>query len=404
VSVHRKGANWVVRYREGDRNRSRRFGRKGDAERFDIEVSRRRELGVLGSLDGGRVTLDEFVTQTWAPTHGVTLAPKTRKHYASLYDHHIAPTLGPLQLRTIRAEAISRWQADRLAAGAGPTAVRQALDLLGSILQRAVEAERIAANPVRLVRRARLPRRKEVRPLAPAADERMHAAASQRDATLFSVLAYAGLRPGEALALQWDDIRDNTLLIERALSLGEDADTKTTAHRTVRLLAPLRSDLTQWRLASGRPPGNALVFPNHRAAPWTEPAYQSWRRRSFDTARKAAQIDQAAPYTLRHSFASLLLHEGRSVIYVARQLGHDARLTLTRYGHVIDELEDQPQIPAEQAIREARSLSVPRTLAEATNDHTPETKKPRKRGASPDMELGGLEPPTSWVRSRRSPN
>jgi hypothetical protein len=32
----------------------------------------------------------------------------------------------------------------------------------------------------------------------------------------------------------------------------------------------------------------------------------------------------------------LLLHEGRQVICVARQLGHDARLTLTTYGHVID--------------------------------------------------------------------
>ncbi|MDX6702156.1 MAG: hypothetical protein QOF26_2382, partial [Baekduia sp.] len=211
-------------------------------------------------------------------------------------------------------------------------------------------------------------------------------------------------RPGEALALQWGDIRDNTLLIERALSLGEDADTKTTAHRTVRLLAPLRTDLAEWRLASGRPQGTALVFPNHRGAPWTEPAYQSWRRRSFDQARNAADINHATPYILRHSFASLLLHEGRSVIYVARQLGHDARLTLTRYGHVIDELEDQPQIPAEQAIRDARSLSVPRTAEDATNDHTLKTKKPRNGGASSRVELGGLEPPTSWVRSRRSPN
>jgi hypothetical protein len=49
-----------------------------------------------------------------------------------------------------------------------------------------------------------------------------------------------------------------------------------------------------------------------------------------------------------------LLHEGRSVIYVARQLGHDARLTLTRYGHVIDELEDSPGIEAEAAIVKAR--------------------------------------------------
>ena len=40
-------------------------------------------------------------------------------------------------------------------------------------------------------------------------------------------MAYAGLRPGEALALRWTDVRAQTLLIQRALSLGEDADTKT---------------------------------------------------------------------------------------------------------------------------------------------------------------------------------
>lgn len=40
-----------------------------------------------------------------------------------------------------------------------------------------------------------------------------------------------------------------------------------------------------------------------------------------------------------------------SVIYVARQLGHDARLTLSRDGHVIDELDDEPRINAETAIQ-----------------------------------------------------
>jgi integrase len=63
----------------------------------------------------------------------------------------------------------------------------------------------------------------------------------------------------------------------------------------------------------------------------------------------------------RHSFA-LLLHEGRSVIYVARQLGHDATLALKTYGHVIDELEDQPQISAEDAIVAARS-TLPRSAS-----------------------------------------
>jgi hypothetical protein len=50
----------------------------------------------------------------------------------------------------------------------------------------------------------------------------------------------------------------------------------------------------------------------------------------------------------------LLLHEGRDVIYVARQLGHGAELTLRTYGHVIEELEDSPHLPAEAAIGEAR--------------------------------------------------
>ena len=43
------------------------------------------------------------------------------------------------------------------------------------------------------------------------------------------------------------------------------------------------------------------------------------------------------------------------MIYVARQLGHDARLTLTTYGHVMDEFEDAPQLDAHTAIADARA-------------------------------------------------
>jgi integrase len=70
---------------------------------------------------------------------------------------------------------------------------------------------------------------------------------------------------------------------------------------------------------------------------------------------KAAGLEHGRPYDLRHSFASLLLHEGRSVIYVARQLGHDARLTLSTYGHVMDEFEDMPRVDAQKAIADARA-------------------------------------------------
>ena len=73
---------------------------------------------------------------------------------------------------------------------------------------------------MRKVKRA--PRR-EVRPLAPVTVEALRAVSQERDAVLISVLAYAGLRPQEALGLCWVHVRARTLLVERAVSLGEVA-------------------------------------------------------------------------------------------------------------------------------------------------------------------------------------
>jgi integrase len=369
MSIHRlrreSGTAFVVRWREGDANRQRTFDRRRDADLWNAEVRRRRQLGSLHTLDAGSETLHEYVTETWGPAHLPTLAQSTRVNYAAFYDHHVEPYLGRYALRDLTPGVIARWQADRLAAGAGPVAIRRSLDLLGSMLQRAVEDEMIVRNPARLVRKAPRPARAEVRPLAPATVEAMRAHLlaggsehPRRDAVLVSVFAYAGLRPGEALALQWGEVRENTLLVQRSVSHGEEKATKTNTSRAVRLLDPLRRDLAEWRLASGRPADDALVFPSASGETWTQAAYQSWRRRAFRRALNAAGVAKARPYDLRHSFASLLLHEGRSVIYVARQLGHDARLTLTVYGHVVEELYGTPQIEAATAIMAAREAHV----------------------------------------------
>jgi integrase len=61
--------------------------------------------------------------------------------------------------------------------------------------------------------------------------------------------------------------------------------------------------------------------PGLGGGPWGKTTYDNWRKRAFDRACKAIGLCGARPYDLRHSFASLLLHEGRSVTSVARQLG-----------------------------------------------------------------------------------
>lgn len=280
----------------------------------------------------------------------------------------ISPRLGGLRLREIDAEAIASFQGELIRAGVGPHAIRKAMTLLGGILQRAAEAKRIDFNPQRVVRKARLPRTPEVRPLPPAEVEQLRQALAPRDATIVSVLAYAGLRPGELRAMRWRHVGERTLLVNAE---------KTGARRSVRLLAPLRGDLLAWRTALGGNNDDALVFPATDGGGWSANAFEKWRRRVFTPTLRSIGIERGRPYDLRHSFASLLLHEGRSVIYVARQLGHDARLTLSRYGHVIDELEEQPRIDAETAIQEAR---VPSQFPAAPeNGDAPDSRTPETR-------------------------
>ena len=75
------------------------------------------------------------------------------------------------------------------------------------------------------------------------------------------------------------------------------------------------------------------------------------------------------PYDLRHSFASLLINEGVSVLEVARQLGNSPDVTLTTYAHVFEEFEPAARISAGEAIEAARAgFDVREEYAEAGED------------------------------------
>ena len=130
------------------------------------------------------------------------------------------------------------------------------LAVLQSILERAVEWRHLDSNPARAVRKPSQRRTRVVRPLPPKTIEAMRAyllATDRRlDATLVSVLAYAGLRPGEAIGLRWHDVGERTLLVERSVAFGQLKSTKTASTRSVRLIGPLKDDLSSWREQAAR--------------------------------------------------------------------------------------------------------------------------------------------------------
>jgi hypothetical protein len=162
----------------------------------------------------------------------------------------------------------------------------------------------------------------------------------------------------------------------------------------VRLLAPLRGDLRKWRLKSGRPDEEALVFPRFDGAPWNDEDWRNWRQRIFAPAATAAGLDNFRPYDLRHSFVSLLFAEGKTVIEVARQAGHSPTMALATYGHVIEELEGSERQPAEDVIRAARARRVPSVFPQRGASQGLRSRQAAKVAANRGKPSDGLEPST----------
>lgn len=366
----RKGGGYEVRYRQGNRHRSRTFRSRADADEFDREVKRRRRLGSLADLDAGRELLSDFGADWWQLSASKRLAAKTRKDNAELWDRHVLPRLGDYELRQLKAGVIEdELVAAALTAGVGLPTVRKALYMLRSCLAYAVRRELVPFNPARDVELPRQ-RRRAVRPIAPLVIERIRAELEPRDAMLVELLGYQGLRPGEALALGDDEVRERTLLIDSGIALGEEKDTKTHRIRTVKLLGPVVPDLAEYQLATRKErlaararrsrPGRLLLFPRADGEPWRATDYANWRRRVFKPAYRralglAADAPAPRPYDLRHTFVSLLVQEGRPLAYVAGQAGHSPEECARTYTHLFEEFEDAPGVAAEELIRRARS-------------------------------------------------
>ncbi len=338
---HESGrVTWEVRFRDGARHRSKSFATRKDAEAFQAQVTIAKRTESLQVLDRGKVTLAAFGEKWWVGHAQSRLAESTRHNYANAWNRYVLPSLGDRRLRDITPRIIEEWRNQLETAGVGPATVRKSMAVLQSCLQRAVVWGELNSNPCREVRKPTARRQREVRPLMPAEIDMMLNFLKQegkhRDATIVAVLGYAGLRPSEALALTWDQVREHTLLVEGSVSFGVMKTTKTRRSRTVRIQQPLRTQLLDWQMRSGSRTG--LVFPAHNGSPWSREAQKSWQRRVFRAAAISAGRPDATPYTLRHSFASQLIADGCSVVEVAAELGHAPTMTLDTYAHVFAEM------------------------------------------------------------------
>jgi Phage integrase family len=172
----------------------------------------------------------------------------------------------------------------------------------------------------------------------------------------------------------------------------------------------LLNGLHEWRLRQGRRPDHAFIFPAANDGPWRDHDWRNWRRRVYVPTARSCGLPSPRPYDLRHSFASLLIHEGQwSIVEIADQLGHNPNLCLSTYAHVMAELSAAEKVSAEEQIRRARSASPahrgPNTAHERqlTFDEVLSVKaEAPQSGVSSGEPTGGLEPPTPSLRVKCS--
>jgi integrase len=182
---------------------------------------------------------------------------------------------------------------------------------------------------------------------------------------LFFLLARAGLRIGEALALQIGDLDfvNRLINVERNLVKGRLGLPKSGLTRQVDMSAQLMRVLGQIVLdrkeqlirlirlgMSAEELPSMWLFQNHAGQPMDD----SKIRKIFARLLTKAGLAQRNLHFLRHTFASLLLQQGESPAYVKDQMGHSSiDITVDIYGHLIpggnrqavDRLDDGSEIP-----------------------------------------------------------
>jgi integrase len=360
MSVHRTPQKkYRVKYREGGKQKSATFPTRADAERFDADIKRRQVEGKPVHRQHEAPVLSEFIIDWLAGRTDLTA--KTLSGYADALQKHVIPYIGHLRVHgsELRPAVLAEWQRKRLDDGAGASHVLVAHKVLRQILDSAVlPYELLDANPLVPVKQPKL-KRKPPRFLRAVDVERIRRQMLDNNelgsATLISILGYVGIRPQDALALEWEHIRQDLAVIQKNVDGKIEPGSKTGQGylRRVNLPEPVAADLESWRVAQGEPT-TGLIFPRAKdGQPWRETDYQNWRK-SFQGRAGKANVKNVSPYDLRHTCASLLAAAGWNHLEIARQLGHSPETSVRVYQHLI-RTDFGERLPIDRWITEART-------------------------------------------------
>lgn len=334
--IRKRGEVYYAYWRDLDgKQRSKAIGsRKKEAEAYLDTVQAKVHAGTYRPIHD--VTFGEFSEQWLRDYAAVNVKASTLRTYEGRIRGRFAEAFGARKLSGINTADVQRLLADLSRAGRSPATLRAYLVLLHNMFEQAIRWDYLATNPTQGIKPPRLPHR-EMDFLTPEEARAMLDAAEPRYYALLATAVMTGMRMGELLALQWDDIdwHGGTIRVRRSLFRGEFVEPKSTRSvRTVGMSERLASILLGHKVNAPYSPYD-LVFPSSDGTPID---HANVRNRILDPALRRAGLRRIRFHDLRHTFASVLINQGENLKYVQTQLGHSSiKTTVDRYGHLMPE-------------------------------------------------------------------
>lgn len=264
--------------------------------------------------------LFEAVAEEVFRRYGRNWKPATLKVNQAYLRNQIMPWFRERPVADITRPEVREWFGSLHAT---PTAANRSLPILSVILRQAeiygYRPEK--SNPCRQVRRypergrERFLTRPEIRELGRALGKAQ--GQSPLQVAIVRLLVLTGCRQSEIRTLRWRDYREGHLFL---------SDSKA-GPRTVWLSSAARKVLNELRRTS------SFAFPAlGRAGPMsTETLYSVWRRIRTDASLSGLRL-----HDLRHTYASIALQNGESLVTIGRLLGHRDPNTTLKYTHFND--------------------------------------------------------------------
>jgi integrase len=329
-----------------DKYPSERIGPRSRPLEKRLAKTRRAGLAVEGRVQS--MTLGNYMLKRWLPLIETGLEPCTSSSYRAMTQMYVLPHIGAVRVGRLDRNIVQAFytellhhRSERTGRPLSKETVIRIHCILHSALQDLVQSGQLASNPARGLRPRRVKsERYEYRIWTHAQlEEFLKDSAGHWLFALWRVLAYTGMRRGEAIALKCADLRlkQNQLAVRRALGTADReiyvTRPKTDAERVIELdhetVRILRGHLRSNRLKES---SDEWLFADDDGGPLRPTNVSHW----FQELLRKTDLPRIRLHDLRHTHASHLILAGANMKAVQERLGHaDLMVTLNIYSHVL---------------------------------------------------------------------